>query len=221
MPIYSPLLTTMPVWTICSTKTKMSEKDLIWSYSCGTELITTVLHFPGKLCSWHVRLLEWQPTWQMLLSYWIVCWMTYQGWMPLTPSARHYVMCGQGKATSNGHISQKEQQVRHLKRLMFRSLAVFRADDAAKMTHKRAASSRVIPVPEKHAKKSESDFKQRKKAYEKEVTLLAAQSTCLEKNQCSCGEVFNNDDQLETHMATTQMDPKAWVCPKCKENPQI
>ena len=58
------------------------------------------------------------------------------------------------------------------------------ADDVAKMAHKRVASSRVIPVPEKCAKESESDFKQWKKAYEKEVTLLAAWSTCLEKNQC-------------------------------------
>ena len=91
------------------------------------------------------------------------------------------------------------------------------ADDAAKMAHKRAASSRVILVPEKRAKESESDFKQRKKAYDKVVTLLAARSTCLEKNQFPCGEVFNNDDELETHMATTHTDPKAWVCPKCKK----
>ena len=34
------------------------------------------------------------------------------------------------------------------------------ADNAAKMVHKRAASSRVILVPEKRAKESESDFKQ-------------------------------------------------------------
>ena len=91
------------------------------------------------------------------------------------------------------------------------------ADDAAKMAHKRAASSRVIPVPEKRAKESESDFKQRKKAYDKEVTQLAARSTCLEKNQCPCGKVFKNEDELETHMATMHTDPKAWVCPKCKK----
>ena len=95
-----------------------------------------------------------------------------------------------------------------------RSLPV---DNAAKMVHKRAASSRVIPVPEKRAKESESNFKQRKKAYDKEVTQLATQSTCLEKNQCPCGKVFKNEDELETHMATTHTDPKAWVCPKCKK----
>ena len=89
--------------------------------------------------------------------------------------------------------------------------------DAAKMAHKRAASSRVIPVPEKRAKESESDFKQRRKVYEKEVTLLASCNTCLEKNQCPCGEVFPTEDELETHMASTHTDPKAWVCPKCND----
>ena len=64
-------------------------------------------------------------------------------------------------------------------------------------------------------KESDEAFTRRKKEYEEKVALIAARDTCLRKNQCCCGETFEDEDSLNTHLDTVHTDPKSWICPRC------
>ena len=68
------------------------------------------------------------------------------------------------------------------------------------------------------SKESDEAFTKRKKEYADKVTLIAARDTCLRKNQCCCGETFEDEDSLNTHLNTVYTDPKSWICPQCGES---
>ena len=89
------------------------------------------------------------------------------------------------------------------------------AHSTAKIAHKHVASMLGIASPAKMAKESDDVFTKRKKDYDKKVALIAARDTCLGKNQCCCGETFEDEDALNTHLDTVHTDPKSWICPCC------
>ena len=88
----------------------------------------------------------------------------------------------------------------------------------AKIAHKHAASTLGVAPPAKMMKESDEAFMKRKKEYEKKVALIAARDTCLGKKQCCCGEMFTDEDALNTHLDTVHTDPKSWICPCCSNS---
>ena len=68
------------------------------------------------------------------------------------------------------------------------------------------------------AKESDEAFTKRKKDYDKKVALITARDTCLGKNQCCCGETFEDEDALNTHLDIVRTDPKSWICSHCGDS---
>ena len=113
-------------------------------------------------------------------------------------------------ATGTASTAQKTPYVPVLSSLPARSVA--------KIAHKHVASMLGVAPPAKMAKESDDAFMKRKKDYDKKVALIAARDTCLGKNQCCCGETFEDEDALNTHLDTVHTDPKSWLCPRCGDS---
>ena len=75
-----------------------------------------------------------------------------------------------------------------------------------------------VAPPAKMMKESDEAFTKRKKEYEKKVALITARDTCLGNKQCCCGEMFADEDALNTHLDTVHTDPKSWICPCCSNS---
>ena len=110
-------------------------------------------------------------------------------------------------ATSTASMTQKTLDVPVQSSLPARSVA--------KIEHKCVASTLGVAPPAKMLKESDEAFTKRKKEYEEKVALIATRDTCLGKNQCCCGEMFEDEDSLNTHLDTVHTDPKSWICPHC------
>ncbi|MCG8623933.1 MAG: hypothetical protein MJE68_18330, partial [Proteobacteria bacterium] len=86
---------------------------------------------------------------------------------------------------------------------------------AAKMAHKRAASTIGVAPPEKRSRETDEEFAKRKKEYKTRVQKAASRETKMGHNQCACGLFFPSSDALQNHLKNVHPDNKSWICSKC------